>query len=129
MTKNVRMKWVNFMKLSEKLIILRENNHYTQTDIAKYLGVGQTTYSRYETLKTYPDIFIIKKLAKLYQISIDELLKEVDDENINITLTKKEIETLQTINKKINEGMQINNLTISNSNGDIIIGSNIKNKK
>lgn len=114
------------MKLNEKLIALRERNNYSQMQIANYLGIGQTTYSRYEMLKTYPDIFIIKKLAELYQISIDELLKEVEDEKINITLTKKEIEAIQTISKKINDGMQINNLNITNSNGDIIIGKNIK---
>lgn len=111
------------MRLNEKLITLRESNNLSQTQIAKYLGIGQTTYSRYETLKTYPDIFIIKKLAELYQISIDELLKEVDEENISITLTKSEIEAIQTISKKINTGIKLNNLNISDST-NIQIGNN-----
>ncbi len=115
------------MKLNEKLIILREKNNFSQEEIAKYLGVGQTTYSRYENLKTIPDIFIIKKLAILYNISIDSLLNEVENENISITLTNEEIEVLQNINNKINNNKIINQNINSNNttkNSHITIGNN-----
>lgn len=122
------------MKLSEKLVKLREKNNYSQEEIAKYLNIGQTTYSRYENLKTYPDIFTIKKLAKLYNISIDTLLEEVEQENITITLSKEEIETIKNLNKKIESNILINfknekqetNVQIGNNN---TIKNSFNNKK
>ena len=109
------------MKFNEKLIKLREINNYSQEEIANYLGVGQTTYSRYENLKTYPDIFIIKKLAKLYQISIDDLVDDIDNELITIQLTNEEIKTLENISKKISQQK-----SIKNSNIAVVIGNNNK---
>lgn len=100
--------------------MLRELNNFSQEEIAKYLGIGQTTYSRYENLKTYPDIFIIKKLADLYKISIDNLLDEVESEEVTITLTPEEVDVIQKLNKKIITNKLINSKnTTSITTGDI----------
>ena len=71
------------MDLGNKLKELRKQNKLTQKQIADYIGVGQTTYSRYEELKTYPDIFVIKKLAELYKITIDQLVSNIDKNDLN----------------------------------------------
>lgn len=98
------------MKLNEKLIRLREIHKYTQSELASYLGVGQTTYSRYESLKTYPDIFIIQKLAALYHVSIDELLSSDDNDRITIKLTIEEAKSFINLASKIKRVMDISNL-------------------
>lgn len=107
------------MKLSEKLELLRKSKDYSQEYLANYLGIGQTTYSRYETLKTYPDIFIIKKLAKLYNITIDELVNDVE-ETITIALSNEELQVLKNLADKINavEIIRSNdkNIRIGNNN-------------
>ena len=64
----------------DKLRFLRKHQEYSQREVAEQLGIDQTTYSRYETGATEPDIESIKKLAKLFNVSTDYLL-----ENENIT--------------------------------------------
>jgi len=53
---------------------LREDNDLTQEDLAKFLNISQTTYSRYESgALDIPSQSLIK-LAKYYSTSIDYLL-------------------------------------------------------
>ena len=47
---------------------------YTQQNVADVLGLDRSTYSYYETGKTEPNIRGLKTLAKLYDLSIDDLL-------------------------------------------------------
>lgn len=52
---------------------LREDADRTQTDIATYLGIQQTVYSRYERgYQTIPLEHLIK-LADYYKVSLDYL--------------------------------------------------------
>lgn len=53
---------------------LREDNDLKQIDIANYLGIAQTVYSRYERgFQTIPVEHLIK-LAEYYNVSTDYLL-------------------------------------------------------
>lgn len=63
--------------LGEKLKALREKNNYTQEDLAKILYVTRQTISGWERGRSEPDIKALQILAKTYNISIDELLKNV----------------------------------------------------
>ena len=58
----------------ENIRNLREDNDKTQKEVAAYLNIKQTTYSRYEVvIITIPiDVFI--KLADYYTVSIDYLV-------------------------------------------------------
>lgn len=119
------------VKLNEKLKILRKQKNLSQEQIAEYLGVGQTTYSRYEDLKTYPDIFIIKKLANLYGITIDQLVSDIDEEEYTIKVTEEERVALNNLVKKINTANSIrieSNINITNNN-QVNIGVLNKNDK
>ena len=59
------------MKLNEKLKVLRESKDYSQDFLANYLGIGQTTYSRYESLKTYLKTYLINFIyIKVYKKSL-----------------------------------------------------------
>lgn len=58
----------------EKLRYLREHQEYTQIDVAKKLGIGQTTYNRYERGVYEPDYETLKKIANFFHASIDYLL-------------------------------------------------------
>ena len=53
---------------------LREDRDLTQTELAKYLGCSQTTYSRYETGDLNVPVDILKMLAKYYKVSIDYII-------------------------------------------------------
>ncbi|AGK96363.1 response regulator [Clostridium pasteurianum] len=59
---------------AERLKKLRKINNLTQDDIAKYLGIGRTTVSQYESGETLPSTPNIIKLAKLYNVTTDYIL-------------------------------------------------------
>ena len=53
---------------------LRKAKGVSQTELAKELGIMQTTISQYELGKTEPDIDTIKKICKFFNVSSDYLL-------------------------------------------------------
>ena len=48
----------------------------TQAEVAEVLGVKPATISKYEAETLEPNIESLKKLAELFEVSVDELLKE-----------------------------------------------------
>ena len=57
---------------------IREDNDYTQEYIAKYLNRSQTGYSKYECGDRDIPTEVLKKLARLYNTSVDYLLYMTD---------------------------------------------------
>ena len=53
---------------------LREDRDWNQSELAKILGVHQTTYSDYELGKVNIPISALHTLADLYGVSVDYLL-------------------------------------------------------
>lgn len=70
-------------RLTERIRMLRENNHLTQRQLAEYLGLRQQTYSRYERGELIPSLDSIAALADFYDTSTDFLvgLTDVPDRN------------------------------------------------
>lgn len=58
---------------------IREDRDLFQKDIAKYLNIDQSNYSKYELEKINIPIAILKKLADFYNTSIDYLLYRTDE--------------------------------------------------
>ena len=58
---------------------LREDKDLLQKDIAKYLNMSQTGYSKYEVGTNDIPTEILKKLASYYETSIDYLLCLTDE--------------------------------------------------
>lgn len=58
----------------ENIRNLREDNDKTQVELAEYLHVKQTTYSKYELGKINIPIEVFLKLADYYDVSVDYLL-------------------------------------------------------
>ncbi len=58
----------------KRLRDLREDNDMKQADVAEYLRIQQTVYSRYERgFQTIPVEHLIK-LADLYKVTVDYIL-------------------------------------------------------
>lgn len=57
---------------------LREDSDLNQTQVAKYLGMSQTGYSKYETGENDIPTQVLIKLAELYKTSTDYLLGITD---------------------------------------------------
>jgi len=59
------------MRYYERVRALREDSDYTQREIAALLGVGQRTYSDYESGKTRIPVDSLIVLAQHYKVSMD----------------------------------------------------------
>lgn len=59
------------MRYNERIREIREDNHYTQQNIADILHIGQRTYAHYESGKTRIPIDSLLILAKFYDVSVD----------------------------------------------------------
>ena len=79
------------MNLGKNLFHARKKAGLSQETVAEKLGVSRQTISKWETAETVPDIYEAKKLAKLYNLSLDELIEfNVDVKEIENTNEEKE---------------------------------------
>jgi len=64
---------------------LREKHNLTQAQLAEKLSISDKTISKWETGKGYPDISLLEPIAKVFQISITELLSGNEVNNANLS--------------------------------------------
>lgn len=62
--------------LGEKIKELRMQKMYSQSEIAKELGVSPAMISYIENDEKTPSLLLLKRLAKLLEVSLDYLLDE-----------------------------------------------------
>lgn len=70
------------MSIGNKIKTLRKEHGWTQEQLAKKLTVLQPHLNRWETNKAYPSLDAIKKLARLFNVSIDTLVLDEKDTDI-----------------------------------------------
>ena len=64
------------MTLAEKILHLRTQLGLSQLELAEKLGVSRQSVSKWETGQSVPDLEKLIKLADLFGISVDELVRE-----------------------------------------------------
>lgn len=64
------------MTLAEKILELRTAQNLSQGDLAERLEVSRQSVSKWETGQSVPDLDKIIKLADLFGITVDELVRE-----------------------------------------------------
>lgn len=64
------------MELNQKLKELRMERNMTQQELAEKFFVSKQTICRWENGTRCPDLFMVKELAKFFELSLDELLAE-----------------------------------------------------
>lgn len=62
------------LRLNERIKILRTENHISQSQLAKALGVSQKAVSLWESGDRVPSATVIASLAKYFGVSADYLL-------------------------------------------------------
>ena len=60
--------------LGENLLNLRKINGFSQEDVAEKIGVSRQAVAKWENGTTSPDIANCVALARLYNVTVDELL-------------------------------------------------------
>lgn len=63
------------MNLGNNLFQARKRAALSQEQVAEKLGVSRQTISKWETDESVPDIYQSKKLAKIYSLTLDELIE------------------------------------------------------
>ncbi len=88
---------MNMNIISKYLQFLRKSHNYTQDDLAKKLGISRQAVSKWETGATIPDLEVLLKISKLYNITINDILEPkvqprriTDFEQIS-TISEKEL--------------------------------------
>ena len=65
---------MNTIKIHEQIAFLRKQKGLTQEELAKTLGVTNQAVSKWESGQCCPDIQLLPDLAKLFEVTVDELL-------------------------------------------------------
>lgn len=84
-------------KLPENLKKIRKDNNFSQEDLAEKLGVSRQAISKWESGVAYPEMDKIIQIAKMFNLNIDDLLKN------DIRESKNEKEKKNSINKCIDD--------------------------
>ena len=77
------------MLFNEKLKMLRKGSNLTQEELAEKINVSRQAITKWECDEGYPDIENLKQLSKLFNVSIDELIKEEKNVEVNNTFTRE----------------------------------------
>ena len=93
---------MNMNIISKYLQFLRKSHNYAQDDLAKKLDISRQAVSKWETGTSIPDLEILLKISKLYDVTINDILEPkiqpqriTDFEQIS-TISEKELkETLK----------------------------------
>jgi transcriptional regulator with XRE-family HTH domain len=65
----------------ERIREIRQQSNLSQKDFAEKLGIATVTFNRMENGHRHPDIFLLEKIAKTFQVSLDWLILGKDENN------------------------------------------------
>ncbi len=97
------------MEIGKKLREYRYKNNYSQQQVAEFLDISQSTYCDWESDKTFPKAENLSKVAKLYDIDINDLLQS--DNQVNI------INSPNTISNSPNSKIEVSEALIKVADG------------
>lgn len=109
------------MNIIETIKKIRKEKGYTQTQIANILNIAQTTYADIENKKIQLKVEDFIKICDFLNLDIANF--NTSENEVNIKLTKQEIEILKKINTKIDNGLKTNNYIHEISYSNVQIGN------
>lgn len=68
------------MNLSEKIMLLRKKQGWSQEELANRLNISRQSISKWESGQSQPDIDKIILLSQLFQVTTDYLLLDQENE-------------------------------------------------
>lgn len=77
------------IEIADRLVKMRKKNGYSQEELADKLGLSRQAVSKWERAEASPDTDNLICLAKLYNVSLDDLLNTSDDVD---TIIKEQVE-------------------------------------
>lgn len=84
--------------IAERIKFLREQKEYTQTELAKKLGITRSSVNAWEMGISVPSTQYIVELSNIFSVSTDYLLGVEKTSTIDISgLTEQDIEMIYTL--------------------------------
>jgi transcriptional regulator with XRE-family HTH domain len=83
------------MNFGDRITSLRKLKNISQTELARVVGVSREIVGRYERNDALPSIGVAKKIAGIFDVSLDYLVGE----GVNAAFDKKTVKRLQDIEK------------------------------
>ena len=77
------------MMLGQRIKEERENQNWTQDDLAEKINVSSQAISKWELATAYPDIDRLIQLSELFNVSLDSLIKGDGDLQKKISIKKE----------------------------------------
>ena len=84
------------MEFGEKLQKIRKEHNMTQEQLAEKLYISRTAISKWESNRGYPNLDTLKDIAKIFNITIDDLLSS--DKIIDIGSRENKLNSNKIIN-------------------------------
>ncbi len=83
------------MKFNEKLLAIRKKQGLSQEELGAELQVSRQTISKWESGQSYPDFQRLVMLSDYLNISLDELVKDIDLQDVrNKSLTDEKVSSI-----------------------------------
>ena len=79
------------MNLGNNIKFYRTQKKMTQEELAELLGTTSKSISRWEQSLTYPDISLLPFIANIFEITVDELLGNKQEQTVYVVEKKKPI--------------------------------------
>lgn len=84
------------IKINKQIAFLRKQKGLTQEELANALGISNQAVSKWESAQCCPDIQFLPDIAKLFEVSVDELIgyTPVSTADDIVLILRKKIESL-----------------------------------
>ena len=103
------------MKTEEKLHTLRKQKGITQAELAEIMDVSRQAVSRWESGVAVPSIENLKRICSLYDVPLDYLLNDGDENDNQSTINRR---SQTQLNAEVAEQESFASLSLENSNSE-----------
>jgi transcriptional regulator with XRE-family HTH domain len=108
------------IEIANRLVNLRKNNGLSQEALAEKLGISRQAVSKWERAEASPDTDNLILLAKIYKISLDELLSTEEQPPLASKSTSNDASTEPQNEKE--DAHKFSGIHLKCNEGDIYIG-------
>lgn len=106
------------IEIANRLVNLRKNNGLSQEALAEKIGISRQAVSKWERAEASPDTDNLILLAKIYKISLDELLSSEEDPIV----TNESVATEPPDEKE--DPHKFSGIHLKDKDGEVYIGPN-----
>lgn len=107
------------IEIANRLVAFRKKNNLSQEALAEKLGISRQAVSKWERAESSPDTDNLILLAKIYQVSLDELLS-TEEEILEHTSQKSTSASESTIEETTRQNFT--GIHLKSDDGEIYIG-------